>query len=180
MSLAQSTENRKANASGVDWSYWQHFEPLWTLGPQERQWLRGTGDAAVARGFGFILAAVAGVTVAALGLDSILLKQDATGYLRLAVGFAFLVLGGFVCQGKQWASLSLMALFAADQVVGNLMAYRHGSPYYADHLGFWLVEGLLACACWMRVFYVALRAEQRRAAIGPLRSLQTDAATSPE
>ncbi len=163
----------------LDWSFWQHFEPRWTLGPEERQWLRGTGGAAVARGMGFFSATVAGIATAAFGFESILLKQDATGYLYLAAGVAFLVLGLLVCQGKRWASLGLMALFTADQVVRNLVAYTHGSPYYVDHLGFWLVEGVLAWAVWMRVFYVAFRAEQRRVGKGEPSPPESDVITSP-
>jgi hypothetical protein len=149
----------------LDWSFWHEFEPTWNLGPKERQWLRGTGDAALARGVGFIMAAVVGVTAAVLGFESILFKNDATGYLHLANSLAYLVMGGCVCQGKRWASLVLMVLFTLDCVSGNLTAYTHGSPHFTHHLGFWLGEGLLAWAVWMRVFYVAFRVEQRRAVL---------------
>lgn len=145
----------------VDWSYWRQCEPRWTLSREERQWLGGTGDAAVARGFGFILAVLIGGGMVALGLNSAVLSHDPTGYLHLAVGMAFLVLGGFVIRGRRWASIGLMLLYTADRGYGNLIAYLDHSPNYRNHLVFWLCSGGLAWAAWMRVFYVAYRAEGR-------------------
>ena len=158
MHLTESTETRKTAASGPDWSYWQHFEPRWSLGAEERAWLRGTGNVAVARGFGVALATVAGIATATSGFAA---AHGTAVFVRLALGLAFIVLGYLVCRGKPWASLGLMALFTAYEVIRNLFAYLHGSPYYMNHLGFWLGEGVLTWALWIRVFYVAYRVELR-------------------
>ena len=155
---------------GVEGRLQRHWRRCWQLTPEEKQWFRGTGTVTIARTAGFFLSTVAGTGIAVMAMDSLLRDHDAAAYGRLAEGMVFLLLGFLVQRGIRSASLGLMALFTVDRIIGNLIAYRHGSAYYADHPGFWLFIGLLAWATWIRVFWVAYRAERRQAAMDGLLS----------
>jgi hypothetical protein len=101
----------------------------------------------------------------ALAIESLFRDHDAAACWGLAEGVAFIVLGTLMHRGKRWASLALMGLFMVNPVATHLIGHMQGHTYPADRVGPWPVAELLAWACWMRVFWVAYRAEQRQAAI---------------
>jgi hypothetical protein len=139
---------------------WRNRPLWWDIEPDDLRalYLRGGGDAAIARSIGFFLAAVAVVAETVLGIVALWRDgQDAAGYERLAAALAYLVLGGLMRRGRSWAALGLMALYTIDRGIGNWTAYTEEYPYYAGHPGLWLCLGALGWAMWMRVFYVAYR-----------------------
>jgi hypothetical protein len=148
----------------VDWSYWQHFEPRWTPSPEEWQWLYGTGGVGMARGSGFAVAVVGGIiSIGLAGYHFDITKFHTFVYLM--EGLASLGLGCLLLRGKQWASIGLMALMTSELVDRYIMAYTTHAHVYVNHLRFWWGGNLLVWAVLMRVFYVAIRAEQRWAAV---------------
>jgi len=153
---------RLGGGAGWRWPSWCTYEP------EEMRWLYGVPDAAQSRMVGFFLAALLALAIAATAGYSVGQGDAAGGYYSFAESLAYLALGCLAYRGRRLASLALMALYTVDPTITHLTGHMHGSPYFMDCTGLWPVDALLIWAIWMRVFYVAFRAERQAAsASGP-------------
>jgi hypothetical protein len=141
----------------------RHWRLYWQLTPEEKQWLRGTGNVTTARTAGLFFAVFIGGAVAALAMESLFRDHNMSAYWGLAEGMAFVVLGNLMHRGERWASLSLMALYTLDPTATHLIGHMRGYTYPAEILGLWRFGTLAAWACVMRVFWLAYRLERRAA-----------------
>ena len=142
---------------GRRWPSWCKYDP------EEMRWLYGVPDAAQSRSAGFFLAAVVGMGVAATAGYSLGQGDMAGGLGFFAESLAYLALGCLAYRGRRWASPALMALYTADPTITHLTGHMQGTTYFLDCTGLWPVDTLLIWAIWMRVYYVAFRAERQAA-----------------
>ena len=155
-------EGRLGGGAGWRWPSWCKYDP------EEMRWLYGVPDAAQSRRVVFFLAALAALTIAATAGYSLRQGDAAGGYCRFAESLALLALGCLAYRGRRWASLALMALYTVDPTITHLTGHMHGTTYFLDCTGLWPVDALLIWAFFMRVLYVAFRAERQAAsASGP-------------
>lgn len=151
-------ESHLQGETGRRWPLWCRYDP------EEMRWLYGVPDASQSRRVGFFLAATVALAAAVAAGYSLGQGDVAGGAFRVADGPAFLVLGCLAYRGKSWASLGLMALYTVEPTAAHLIGHTHGTTYLPDRFGLWPADVLLAWAMWMRVYYVAFRAERRQAA----------------